>query len=302
MKIVRRNRKQINIDSLTLKNQEVMKTKKYSISLKALAAVVFAFSFSAIINAQFISPAPAFNTQTGEEVRAATAVTYSLAGHVADDTYRWVVVGGVITGGAGTGVAPDSSVLDWTADAFSIEVTWDTDITGTPVGSAPGEIIVQKRLGGDCTSELQVLDITMWNPATANLDVTGLTTDMCAGELLGGNLPVDLTGAPDLVADGFSITYTVAATGGITDLGGIPLDGTGATIPNNDEQALIALPAGILNASGSDQTLTYTLTAMNDDFAGPGALGLTTTYQITVHPIPSTGDIISDPTGLIRRL
>ena len=104
---------QTNNNSLTLKNQKVMKTKKYSISLKALAAVVFAFSFSAFINAQFIPPAPAFNTQTAEEVRATSAVTYSLTtGINPGDSYRWVVVGGVITGGTGTGVAPDSSILE----------------------------------------------------------------------------------------------------------------------------------------------------------------------------------------------
>ncbi len=39
---------QSNNNSLTLKNQKVMKTKKYSISLKALSAVVFAFAFSCI--------------------------------------------------------------------------------------------------------------------------------------------------------------------------------------------------------------------------------------------------------------
>ena len=134
---------QTNNNSLTLKNQKVMKTKKYSISMKALAALVFAFAFSTLINAQFVSPAPATIIQAAEEVRANSVVTYSLTtGINPGDSYRWVVVGGVITGGAGTGVAPDSSILIWTVDATSIEVTWNTDITGTPIGSAPGEIYV----------------------------------------------------------------------------------------------------------------------------------------------------------------
>lgn len=276
-----------------------MKTKKYSISLKALAALVFAFAFSAILNAQFVTPYPSSNTQTAEEVRATSTLTYDLnANHNPGDTYRWVVRGGTIT--TETSTDGDSSIVDWAPNIFSIAVDWDTDITATPIGSAPGEIIVQKRAGGTCASELQILDITMWNPATANLDLTGLITEMCSGETLGGNLPVDLTGAPDPVADGFDVTYTIVATGGLTDLGGTPLDGTGTTIQDNDAQALIALPAGIINPTAVDQTLTITLTAMLDDFDDGGTIGATATYVITVHPTPATGAINSS-SSLNRR-
>ena len=55
---IQTRKKQSNNHSLTLKNQKVMKTKKYSISMKALAALVFAFAFSAFLNAQFVTPAP----------------------------------------------------------------------------------------------------------------------------------------------------------------------------------------------------------------------------------------------------
>jgi hypothetical protein len=282
------------------KNQKVMKTKKYSNSMKALTAVVFTFLFSAFLNAQFVAPAPGSNTNAvAEEVRATSTVSYDLsAGHTAGDTYRWVVVGGTIddNGGALTvDTDGDSSIVEFTLDLESIDVLWDTDITGTPIGSAPGEIYVQKREGGTCASELQILDITMWNPATANLDLTGLVTELCSGESLGGNLPVNLTGAPDPVVGnfGFDVTYTVTATGGLTDLGLTPLNGTGTTIQDNDALAEIALPAGILNPTGADQTLTITLTAMNDNFVGPGTIGAITTYQITVHPTPDTGEINS---------
>jgi len=292
-------------NSLTLKNQKVMKTKKYSISMKAFAAVVFAFAFSAFLKGQFVTPAPTSNANlTAEEVRATSTITYDLsANHTAGDTYRWVVRGGTIDDAGGTLTVTtdgDSSIVEWTADLEAITVDWDTDITATPVGSAPGEIIVQKQAGGSCASELQTLDITMWNPATANLDLTGLVTEMCSGEVLGGNLPVDLTGAPDPVADGFDITYTVTATGGLTDLGGTPLDGTGTTIQDNDAQALIALPNGIINPTATDQTLTITLTAVLDDFTDGGTIGGTATYQITVHPTPATGEINSS-SSLTRR-
>jgi len=287
-------------NSLTLKNQKVMKTKKYSISMKALAALVFAFGFASFLNAQFVTPAPTSNANvTPEEVRATSTITYDLsANHNAGDTYRWVVRGGTITGG--TPVAPDSSVLDWTVDAFSITVTWDTDITGTPVGSAPGEIIVQKQAGGSCASELQTLDITMWNPATANLDLTGLITEMCSGEALGFTVPADLTGAPDPVANGFDVDWSYTATGGLTDLGGTPVNGVTGTVTDNDAQAQIPLPDGLVNAGASDETFTLTITAMQDDFTAAGAIGATATYQIIVHPTPATGEINSS-SSLTRR-
>ena len=292
-------------NSLTLKNQKVMKTKKYSISKKALAAAVFAFGFAAFLNAQFVTPAPTSNANvTPEEVRATSTVSYDLsANHNSGDSYRWVVRGGTIDDAGGTLTVTtdgDSSIVEWTVDLEAIDVLWDTDITGTPIGSAPGEIIVQKQAGGTCASELQTLGITMWNPATGTLDVTGLVTEMCSGESLGGSLPVDLTGAPDPSADGFDVTYTVVATGGLTDLGGTPLDGTGITIQDNDAQALIALPDGIVNATAADQTLTITLTAMQDDFNTPGNVVGTVTYQITVHPTPATGEINSS-SSLTRR-
>ena len=299
-----KNNQTIN-NSLTLKNQKVMKTKKYSISMKAFAAVVFAFAFSAFLNAQFVTPSPNSTANVlPEEVRATSTITYDLsANHTAGDTYRWVVLGGTIDDAGGTLTVTtdgDSSIVNWTTDLELITVDWDTDITGTPIGSALGEIIVQKTVGGACVSELQTLDITMWNPATANLDLTGLVTEICSGELVGGNLPVDLTGAPDPVADGFDVTYTVAATGGLTDLLGVGLDGTGTTIQDNDAQALIALPAGILNPTGVDQTLTITLTAMQDDFNVVGSIGATATYVITVHATPATGEINSG-SSLTRR-
>ena len=126
--------------------------------MKALAAVVFAFAFSTFLNAQFVTPAPASNTNavTPEEVRATSTISYDLSlNHTAGDTYRWVVRGGTIDDQGGTLTVTadgDSSIVEWTLDLESIDVLWDTDITGTPIGSAPGEIIVQKTVGGACAS------------------------------------------------------------------------------------------------------------------------------------------------------
>ena len=305
MKVIKtkptRNNQTIN-NSLTLKNQKVMKTKKYSISMKAFTAVVFSFAFSAFLNAQFVPPSPAFNTQTAEEVRATTSITYDLsATPTAGDTYRSAVRGGVITGG--TPVGPDSSIIDWIVDVPLITVTWNTDITGTPIGSAPGEVIVQKRLGGTCASELQVLDITMWNPATANFDLATLITEMCSGEAFAFTVPVDLTGAPDPGANnGFDVVWEYEdLSGDLEDLLGNPVNGTTGTAFSNTALAQIPLPGGLVNTGLADATFTVRLTAMQDDFNVAGAVGAIFEYNITVHPTPATGDINSIPAGLGRR-
>ena len=294
-----------NNNSLTLKNQKVMKTKKYSISRKAFTAVVFAFAFSAFLNAQFVDPAPSSNANVvPEEVRATSTIDYDLnANHTAGDTYRWVVRGGTIDDAGGTLTITtngDSSIVEWTADLAAITVVWDTDITATPIGSAPGEIIVQKRAGGTCASELQTLAITMWNPASANLDPTGLITEICSGEALGFTVPANLTGAPNATADGFVVNYSYSATGGLTDLGGTPVDAVTGQVLDNDALAQIPLPDGLVNGGTSDETFTLTLTSMLDDFDEGGTIGATATYQIIVHPTPATGEINSS-SSLTRR-
>lgn len=282
-----------------------MKTKKYSISVKALAVVVFAFAFSATIKAQFVTPAPTSNANAqAEEVRTNTTISYDLnANHTAGDSYRWVVRGGTIDDAGGTLTvltSGDSSIVEFAVDLVSINVLWDTDISATPIGSAPGEIIVQKRVGGTCASELQTLDITMWNPATANLDLTGLMTEMCSGEALGFTVPADLTGAPNATADGFIVNYSYSATGGLTDLGGTPVDGVTGQVLDNDALAQIPLPDGLVNGGASDETFTLTLTSILDDFDEGGTIGATATYVITVHPVPVTGEINSS-SSLTRR-
>lgn len=302
-RIANRDRKTNN--SLTLKNQKVMKSKKYPILMKAFTAVVIAFAFSAFLNAQFVTPAPSSNANVDpEEVRATSTITYDLStNHNAGDTYRWVVIGGTIDDAGGTLIVDtdgDSSIVEWTTDLELITVNWDTDITATPIGSAPGEVIVQKTVGGTCASELQTLDITMWNPATANLDVTGLLTEMCSGEALGFTVPTDLTGAPNSSADGFVIDYAYSATGGLTTLLGAAVDGTTGQVLDNDELAQIPLPDGLINPTTTDQTFTLTLTAMLDDFDEGGSVAASVSYTITVHPTPVTGEINSS-SSLTRR-
>jgi hypothetical protein len=301
MKTKEIEQKQTNHSFIHTLNQKVMKTKKYSIAKKALLAAAFSFVFSAFLLGQFETPNPdSPNTQTGEEIRSSAtgfSIDYDIfANHVAGEQYRWVVRGGTITAGGTVTTDGDSSIVEWTTDAHTITVSWDTDLSSTPIGSAIGEVIVQKRTGNGCPSQLQILPITMWNPATADLQDADIA--ICSGEPVGGSVTIDLTGAPDPSADGFEVTYNVTATG-LTDLGGNPLDATGSTVTSNGPTVTIPLPDGLINGTSADATYTITLTSMHDDFTGTGTLG-DDTYQIVVHPTPETGEINSS-SSLVRR-
>jgi len=278
-----------------------MKTKKYSILRKAVVAAMFSFVFSAFLNAQFETPNPdAPNTQAGEEVRSTAAgvsVDYDLStNHVLGEEYRWVVRGGTITAGGAVTTDGDSSIVEWTANADLITVDWDTDLSAAPVGSSIGEVIVQKRNAGACPSQLQILPITMWNNASA--DLTDGDIAICSGESVGGTVTINLTGAPALVGDGFLVTYDVSATN-LTDLGGNVLDAVGSTVPSNTNTVTIPLPDGLVSSATGDATFTITLTSMYDDFTGNGTL-FDDTYEITVHPTPDTG-VINSSSSLTRR-
>lgn len=275
-----------------------MKTKKSSISMRTMATMIVAMMFTALLNAQFETPNP--NTpgsQTAEEVRATSSVDYDISTlAVPGEEIRWAVRGGTITAGGVVTTSGDTSIVEWTVDADIITVNWDTDITATPIGSAPGEIFVQKRTGSGCPSQLQELDITMWNNASADLTDGDIT--ICSGTSLGGTLTIDLTGAPDPVADGFVVTYNVVATG-LTDLGANALDATGSTVTSNGPTVTIPLPDGLVNTTGANATYTVTLTSMYDDFTGNGTL-VDSEYVVTVNPVPVTGDINSS-SSLTRR-
>ena len=278
--------------------KKAMKTKKYSILKKAVVTALLSFVFGTFLNAQFYNPTVA-NTQGGEEVRSIAAgntITYDLsADHVAAEEYRWVVRGGDITSAAYT-TDGDSLIVDWTSDLTAITVDWNQDLSGTPIGSAAGEIIVQKRNTGGCYGQVQVLPITMWNEATAT--VTDADIEICSGDAVGGFITINLTGAPDPVADGFEVTYDIVATD-LTDLGGLSVDASGSTEVSNTNTVTIALPDGLVNATTADRTFTLTLTAMHDDFTGNGSL-IDSEYVITVHPTPVTGTIVSG-SSLTRR-
>lgn len=285
--------------TFTIKTKKVMKTMKYSVSMKSLSALVFAFVFSAIVNAQFQVPSPSTpGSQTAEDVRATSNVDYDIA-VLAGESVRWAVIGGTITAGGTVTTSGDSSIIEFTAAASTITVNWDEDLSAAPIGSAAGQVIVQKSTGAGCPSQLQILDITQWNNPTA--DMTDLALEICSGEPVGGNITIDLTGAPDDGGgDGFTVTYNVVATG-LTDLGGNALDVTGSTAVSNTDQVTIALPDGLINPTAAPIDFVVTLTAMTDDFTTPdGVFTSDVNYTITVNPVPTTG-VINSSSSLTRR-
>ncbi|MCF8381623.1 MAG: hypothetical protein K9H49_18765 [Bacteroidales bacterium] len=229
-------------------------------------------------------------------------VTYDLSvGHTPGDTYRWVVTGGTITAVNDPGATiTGGNTIEFAADATIITVDWDVATPGA-ITSAAAQIQVQKVASG-CPSQVQTLPINVWSLPTAN--IADANVDMCSGDGTAGTITVDLTGAPSDDANnaGFDVTYTITrSSAAITDgLGADP--SLGATVVSTDAASrTITLPANLINTSTADETLTVTITAANDDFTDVAATSLIkSTYVITVHPVPTTGDIVSS-VSLSRR-
>lgn len=283
-----------------------MKTKMYSISMKAVLTIVAAFVFTAFVNGQFLTPDPnsPVTQVPSEEVRTGSTVTYDLdnGNHTDLEQYRWVVTGGTITAVNGAGVisGAGSNIVEFASNAHTITVDWD-QAPATAIGSLSNTIEVQKLSVNGCPSQLQTLNVDVWNLATAT--ITTASEEVCSGGAPSiANVPVALTGAPDGTVDGFSVSYsfTIPADLDALDGGGAPVTATG-TVTTDGASVNIPLPASFVNnsATSSDLDFVVNITAMNDDFTGAGTFS--GTYTITVHPVPVTGDIEST-LSLTRRL
>ncbi len=278
-----------------------MKTKKYSNSLKAaFVAVVTLFMFVSA-NAQWELPDPSVPIpQAMEEVRTGSAIIYNVtADHTAGDSYRWAVVGGTITGsnnGAFVSTVGDSSIIEFSANTSEITVTWNKDLSLTPIGSFDGDVLVQKKtFAGGCPSQLQTMVARQWNDATAEIDAGEANYEMCSGDAVAGSILINVTGAPDDGAgNGFEVVYDVTANN-LTDLLGNSLDATNVSLPGNGATMTISLPDGLISSNTTgDETFEIELISMHDDFSGAGVVQNKITYTITVHPTVETGPIVSD--------
>ena len=270
-----------------------MKTIKNSISMKAILSAVFAVSFAAFVNGQaFQIPDPNVpNTQALEEVRLDSTVEYSLAGtHNSGEEYRWEVTGGTITSTAAGTISGVGTIVDFAADAHTITVLWDQ--APSDIAAVSGQIQVQKVSGSNCPSQVQVLDVNVWNPATATI-TTGVES-LCSGASpAAATIPVALTGAPDGTAEGFAVDYSFTIPAGLSALdgGGVAV-ATSGTVTTDGSSVNITLPATLVNSTSGDLDFVVTLDRMNDDFTGDGTVS--GTYTITVNPVPETGEIQSD--------
>jgi len=277
-----------------------MKTKKY-FSLNLVMMFIMLFTFSFVARAQWETPNPASPTvQTMEEVRTGSTITYNInADHVAGQEYRWAVVGGTINHASAV-VSGDSSIVEWTADLSQISVSWNVDLTSTPIGSYDGLVMVQKKSAAACPSQLQSVPVRQWNNATAEIDAANTDFEICSGDAVAGSITLNLTGAPDPVADGFEVVYDITATN-LTDLGGNALAASGVSAVTNGSTITINLPDGLISSDiVNDAQFVITLTSMHDDFDGAGTLGAHSTFTITVHPTIVTGPIVSS-SSLTRR-
>ncbi len=281
----------------------MMKTKNYSVSMKAVLTIVAAFVFTAFVNAQFQTPnpdSPILQTPT-EDVRTTNSIVYNLVGtHTGGEEYRWEVTGGTITAGGTVTEVGGVSIINFTADAHTITILWD-DVPTSAIVAFSGQIQVQKISVNSCPSQINTLPINIWNLPTAN--ITDTDTDFCSGGATAGTITVELEGAPDATADGFRVEYEYDAPD-IDDAAGTDQDGITGFVLANTSSLTIPLPANLINTvATADRTFTVNLTLMQDDFddqdgAWTAAGG---SYVITVHPTLETGDIQSVTPSLGRR-
>ena len=252
--------------------------------LRTLAIAVFTVIFSNSLVAQFIGSTTNDQTPIVEERKGGTT-TYSLpVGSPATDDYTWAVTGDVVSispaPNSGDGSASDPYVINWTTGLTSIQVRWAAD--DSTITSVDGNVSVQQRLPSGtivCPSQIQSWYVVLWSEATATIATADF--EVCSGDAVGGSITVNFTGAPN-----FDFTYTITDVEGVvTTVNETDITGGSFTID---------LPANLVNtsATSSDQTYVITLTQMNDDFTGNGAL-LNDTFTITVHPTVVTGPISS---------
>jgi len=292
---------------INTKNQKVMKTKKYSIVMKAAFAVMISVLFSNVALAQFVAAGTNTQLPVSEERKGGTS-TYTASGtHAAGDEFTWevwadtppaaITSGGLDIISSGNGISGDPYIINWTADLSAIDVQWAAD-AAPGITNTNGNVSVQKRLpaaSGSCPSPIQSWDIDFWSAATAS--ISDVDAEYCSGDAIGGFITINLTGAPDGTVDGFAVDYSIAAAN-LVDGSSTSWDGNTGTVTSDGATVTIPMPDLLTNLTTSDATFTVTLTRMNDDFTGDGTLA-DDTFVITVHATPDTGTITS--TGSLTR-
>jgi hypothetical protein len=247
-------------------------------------------------------------SQTIEE-RKGGGSTYSVTPSAGSDQYRWTISADVtpvsvssatLPGGDGTTANP--WIIDWTDNLTSIDVVWGADAS-PDIASTPGVVTIQKRttVGATCPSLVQTLDIAFWSQPSAIIDVaTSPNQTVCSTDAIGGSVTIDLTGAPDGVANGFDLVYDVAVSDALLTVSGIVgLPGIDEVVNSNGPTITIPLPDALVNTDVIPQTYTITLKTIQDDFDDIPVAVVLQVFTITVNPTPVTGPIGS--TGTLNR-
>ena len=282
-------------------NQLIMKTKQHSNMKRILLAIAMILMANGIVIAQ-----------TVEERKGGTS-TYSVVAGDPTDEYTWTIYGDVqpasITPAplpGGDGSVGNPYIVDWTAGQNTIQVTWGADAS-PDINSVAGRVSVQKRVtsaGAVCPSPVQDMDITFWSEPSAA--IAGLADSaVCSADPIGGNITLNLTGAPDGGGnDGFNVVYDVAvSSANLSTTTAVGQPGTDLAVSTDGATVNIPRPEGLVNTGSAVETYTITLKSMTDDL--DDGTGLPTAivgqvYTITVYPTPSTGDITSSG-SLTRR-
>jgi len=224
------------------------------------------------------------------EVRKGTIVEYSLETDAnPDEEFRWEVTGGkIITSGAvGEGTIADPSVLEFTTDMHTIEVQWQSDDSTSTFFT--GNIMMQKKTVSHCASIIMKQKIRQWSMPTASIDKNYPDFTICSGDLVGGYIVVNLTGAAD-----FTYSYSIKSNG-LKDENGDAINTEFHTLTTSNDTAHIVLPERLVNPSeASSKYYTIELTSMNDDFLGDGEIvSIRKEFTITVYPSVQIGTIES---------
>ncbi len=274
-----------------LKSNTVIMKKLNSFLLFGMCLVLMSIP----VKAQFIGT-EIDSSLTIVDVRKGTVSEYSMASDASPgDEFRWEVTGGkIITSGAvGDGTIVSPSVLEFKADMHTIEVLWQSD--DSTFAFFTGSIMVQKKTSVLCTSNILKQKINQWSMPTASINKGYPDFSICSGDLVGGYIVVDLTGASD-----FTFKYSIKSNG-LKDETGKAINTEFKEITSSNDTVHIALPGQLVNPStSSSKYYTIELTAMNDDFLGDGELVANRKeFTITVYPSVKIGTLES--TKLNRR-
>lgn len=273
-----------------MNNRDIQNKKSIMKRIKSIWLVIICLFFVlSPVKSQFVGSV-IDSTIIAEDVRKGSIVEYSLQTDAnPGEEFRWEVVGGIIItlGALGDGTIANPSVIEFTVDLHTIEVQWQSDDSTSAFTT--GSILVQKISSTICGSNILQQTINQWSMPTAAIDTNNPGFSICSGDLVGGFIVVNLTGAAD-----FTFEYSIKSNG-LKDETGSAINTEFHTITTSNDTAHIALPGLLTNPStSSSKYYTIELLSMHDTFEGDGEpVPSRKEFTITVYPSVSISTIQS---------